>query len=318
VSIHHLPCTDETTHVGFFDNSLLPVLSIDSGDTVVFEIGTLLGNRIMPGMSRDDLDALRHQIGIPAGLASHTMTGPVAVRGAMAGDVLEVRIGEMVLGDFGHNSIPAGKSGRGFLPEDFANGRVKYFQYPEGHDSIEFAPGIQVPLRPFLGVMGVAPPTPGRLSSTEPREFGGNMDNKELVTGTIVYFPVWVDGALFSTGDAHAVQGNGEVTGTAMETSMRSASLEFHLRKDMHLRRPMAETPPHWITMAFDPDLDEAAKTALRDMINFISERWKLTREDAYSLSSLAVDLEVTQVVDGNRGIHAMLPKGIFSPGPSS
>ena len=300
-------------HVGFFDNSLRPVLTIDSGDTVVFEVGTLLGNRIKPGMTRDDLDALRRELPIPPGLATHTMTGPVAVRQAVAGDVLEVRVGQLMLGDFGHNTIPAGKTGRGFLPEDFEHGRVTYFRYPEGHDSIEFAPGIQVPLRPFLGVMGVAPRVPGRWSSTEPRDFGGNMDNKELVSGTTVYFPVWVDGALFSTGDAHAVQGNGEVTGTALETSMRSASLEFHVRKDMRLQRPMAETASHWITMAFDPDLDEAAKTALRDMIAFIGDRWSLSHDDAYSLSSLAVDLEVTQVVDGNRGVHAMLPKSIFT-----
>jgi acetamidase/formamidase len=300
-------------HVGFFDNSLPPVLTIDPGDTVVFEIGTLLGNRIMPGMSRDDLNALREQLRIPHGLATHTMTGPVAIRGAAVGDVLEVRIGQMALGDFGHNSIPDGNTGRGFLPEDFPRGRVKYFQYSEPRDAIDFAPGIRVPLRPFLGVGGVAPPAPGRLSSTQPREFGGNMDNKELVTGTTAYFPVWVEGALFSTGDAHAVQGNGEVTGTAVETSMRSASLEFHLRQDMRLQRPMAETPTHWITMAFDPDLDEAGKTALRDMICFLGSRWNLTPDDAYSLCSLAVDLEVTQVVDGNRGIHAMLPKSIFT-----
>src|SRR5262249_47246669 len=159
------------------------------------------------------------------GMASHTMTGPVAIRQAEPGDVLEVRIHRLALGDFGHNSIPDGHTGRGFLPEDFAEGRTTYFTYPEARDAVEFAPRIRVPLGPFLGVMGVAPPVPGRLSSLEPREFGGNMDNKELVEGTIAYFPVWVPGALFSAGDAHAVQGNGEVSGTAIETSMRSAVL---------------------------------------------------------------------------------------------
>jgi acetamidase/formamidase len=313
VATHRLECTDATTHVGFFDNSLPAVLTIDSGDTVDFEVGTVFGNRIKPGMSRQEMNAIRAEIGIPHGMASHTMTGPVAVRQAEVGDVLEVRIHKLVLGDFGLNSIPDGSTGAGFLPEDFVQGRVTYFIYPEQRDAIDFAPGIRVPLRPFLGVMGVAPPAPGMLSSMEPREFGGNMDNKELVEGTIAYFPVWVKDALFSTGDAHATQGNGEVSGTAMETSMRSAALEFHVRKDMHLARPMAETPTHWITMAFDPDLDVAAKTALRDMICFLGTRWGLCPHDAYSLSSLAVDLEVTQVVDGNRGIHAMLPKSLFT-----
>ncbi len=310
--IHHLPCTDATTHVGFFDNSLPPVLTIQDGDTVDFEIGTLLGNRIRPGMTRADMDALRRELRIGPGLGGHTMTGPVTINGARAGDVLEVRIGPLALGDFGHNTIPAGETGRGFLPEDFPEGRVTYFEYGSSREELQFAPGICVPLRPFLGVMGVAPRASGRLSSTPPDEFGGNMDNKELITGTIVYFPVWVDGALFSTGDAHAVQGNGEVTGTAVETSLRSACLEFHLRTDMRLARPMAETPTHWISMGFDPDLDVAAKTALRDMIAFLGSRWGLSAADAYSLCSLAVDLEITQVVDGNRGVHAMLPKTIF------
>jgi acetamidase/formamidase len=311
--IHHLPCTDSTTHVGFFDNSLSPVLTIDSGSTVVLETGTHMANRIQPDMSLEQMAALRDTLNIPAGMSVHTMTGPVEVRGARPGDVLEVRIKDLVLGDFGYNVFYDGTAGRGFLPEDFPRGQVKYFRYPEQKDAVEFATGITIPLRPFLGIMGVAPREAGRVSSTPPGNFGGNIDCKELTAGSTLYLPVWFPGALFSAGDAHAVQGNGEVTVSAIETSMESAVLEFHLRRDLSLERPMAQTPSHWITMAFDPDLDQAAKTALRDMIGFISRSWKLSAEDAYSLCSLGVDLEITQVVNGNRGVHAMLPKAMFS-----
>ncbi|MFI5267189.1 MAG: acetamidase/formamidase family protein [Chloroflexota bacterium] len=312
MAAHSLPCKDETTHVGFFDNSLAPILTIDSGDTVVFEIGTLMANRVEEGMTIDDLRRLRDSLNIPTGMAVHTMTGPVAVRGAKVGQVLEARVNGLELGPFGYNVTYPGSMCRGFLPEDFPNGHLKWFHYPPSKDRVEFAPGITIPLKPFLGIMGVAPLEPGLVSSGPPNSFGGNMDNKELVAGTTIYFPIWNDGALFSPGDAHAVQGNGEVTVTAIETSFRSASLTFRVRDDMRLERPMAETPTHWITMGFDPDLDVAAKTALRDMIAFLCTRWKLSREDAYSLSSLAVDLEITQVVDGNRGVHAMLAKGLF------
>ncbi|MBP1716283.1 MAG: Acetamidase/Formamidase [Deltaproteobacteria bacterium] len=160
--------------------------------------------------------------------------------------------------------------------------------------------------------MGVAPRAGEKRISSVPDYFGGNIDNKELVAGTILYLPVQVPGALFSAGDAHALQGDGEVDVTAIETAMAEAVLEFFVRKDLKLERPMAETPTHWITMAFHPDLDEAAKIALRDAIQFLSTSKGLSRGDAYALSSLAVDLRVTQIVDGNKGIHAMIPKTIF------
>lgn len=309
---HRLLCTSETMHVGFFDQSLPPVLTIDSGDEVDFEIGTLYGNRVQPDMSLQDLMRLRDELRLPPELSLHTMTGPVAVRGAQPGDTLEIRIRELRLGDFGYNVAYPGSLCKGLLPEDFPDGHVKWFHFPSGQLTTEFAPGINIPLRPFMGIMGVAPREPGRVSSMPPWTFGGNMDNKELVAGTTLYLPVWMPGGLFSPGDAHGVQGNGEVSVTAIETSMRSARLEFHIRQDMPLQRPMAETPTHWLTMGFDPDLDEAAKIALRDMIAFISRRWGLSHQDAYSLCSISADLEVTQVVDGNRGIHVMLPKAIF------
>jgi len=160
--------------------------------------------------------------------------------------------------------------------------------------------------------MGVAPKPGEKRSTTIPEYFGGNMDNKELVAGTTLYLPVQVKGGLFSTGDAHAAQGDGEVNVTAIETAMEEAELQFIVRKDMKLERPMAETPTHWIAMGFHKDLNEAVKIALRDAIQFLVKTKGLTPDDAYALASLAVDLRVTQIVDVNKGIHAMIPKAVF------
>tara|TARA_B100001971_G_C17846365_1_gene361178 strand:- start:29 stop:547 length:519 start_codon:yes stop_codon:yes gene_type:complete len=169
-----------------------------------------------------------------------------------------------------------------------------------------------LPLSPFFGIMGVAPPAAyGRIPSSTPREFGGNMDNKELVAGTTLYLPVWNEGALFSAGDGHAVQGDGEVCLTAIEASL-SGTFELIVRKDLSLKFPRAESPTHYITMGMNEDLDDAAKQALREMIALLGEVAGLSPEDAYILCSLAADLRVTQLVDGNKGIHAMLDKAVL------
>jgi acetamidase/formamidase len=245
-------------------------------------------------------------------LGPHTLTGPVFIRGAEPGDVLEVRIQKFLLADGGVNYHFPGEMGIGGLPEDFPDGQVKTFELNLETMETTFSPGIVLPLKPFFGVMGVAPRAGEKRVSSIPDYFGGNIDNKELVAGAILYLPIQVPGALFSAGDAHAVQGDGEVDVTAIETAMAEAVLEFFVRKDLKLARPMAETPTHWITMGFHADLDEAAKIALRDAIRFLSAVHGLSGNDAYALSSLSVDLRVTQIVDGNKGIHAMIPKAIF------
>jgi acetamidase/formamidase len=307
--IHLLGATEQTVHVGYWDNSLKPVLTIDSGDTVVMEIWGGAGNRVAPGMTIEQVDEARK--GLP-GPGFHSLTGPVAVRGAMPGDVLEVQIKELIPKAYGYNSFAPGHLKRGFLPEDFPQGQIKHFYLDLQSMTAEFAPGIVVPLRPFLGNFGVAPREAGRFSSNPPGDFGGNMDCKDLTVGSITYFPVMVPGALFSAGDGHAAQGDGEVNITAIECGMRNATLQFFLRKDMTIERPMAETASHWITMGFHEDLDEAAKTATRDMIAYLHRTRGLTREDAYALCSIAVDVRITQVVNGVRGAHAMLPKSLF------
>ena len=178
-----------------------------------------------------------------------------------------------------------------------------------------FGPGIEVPLRPFLGSMGVAPPLEERrVSSVAPWNFAGNMDNKELIGGTTVFIPVHVPGALFQACDGHAAQGNGEVDVTGIETSL-IATLQIFVRKDLHLEWPEAETPTHYLTMGFDEDLVEATKLALRNALDFLEREKGMTRADAYALASVAVDLAITQLVDGNVGVHAMIPKELFVEG---
>jgi acetamidase/formamidase len=178
-----------------------------------------------------------------------------------------------------------------------------------------FAEGIEVPLRPFFGSMGVAPPeASGRVNSAPPGIHAGNLDNKELVAGTTLLIPVHVPGALFQVGDGHAGQGDGEVDITALETSLKG-KLRFFLRKGARLNWPRAETPTHFIAMGIDKDLDEAMKIAVREAVELIVAEKKLDRDDAYMLCSVAVDFRVTQVVDGTKGVHAMIPKSIFVVG---
>ncbi len=308
---HQLKATPQTVHTGFFDPSIPPVLTIDSGDIVVFESMMLMDGQLRCGMTLEELLA-RRQTYTDRKMGSHTLTGPIYVNGAEPGDVLEIRIKKLIPIDCGVNYFYPGKMNIGGLPEDFPEGQFKTFQLDIHKMETTFAPGVVIPLKPFFGVMGVAPKPGEKMPAGVPDYFGGNIDNKELVAGSILYLPVNVKGALFSAGDAHAMQGDGEVNITAIETAMQEAVLQFMVRKDMKLKRPMGETDTHWITMAFHQDLNEAVKIALRDAIQFISRTKGLTLGDAYSLSSLAVDLRVTQIVDGNKGIHAMIPKAIF------
>jgi len=176
----------------------------------------------------------------------------------------------------------------------------------------KFADGIEIPLKPFFGSMGVAPPKEaGRWNSAPPWVHAGNLDNKELVAGTTLFIPVHVKGALFEIGDGHAAQGNGEVDITAIETSLKG-DLQFIVHKGKSLKWPVGETPTHIITMGCDRELVIATRTAVREMIRYLVEEKKLSQADAYMLSSVAVDVNITQLVDGNVGVHAMLPKAIF------
>lgn len=308
-SDHHLEASPRTVHWGHWDAALAPVLFVESGDTVT--VDTLSGEpEDMPtGGPTLSGHAAVHAENI-GGPGPHFLTGPIHVAGAEPGDVLQVDILDIVLReDVGWNlQLPL----HGTLPEDFPDKRLVHIPLDRAAMVAKPPWGGQIPLRPFFGNFGVAPPPAwGRLSSKEPREFGGNMDNKELLAGTTVYFPVFNEGALFSAGDGHAVQGDGEVCLTAIETGL-TGTFKLTVRKDMHLTRPRAESEAELITMGLHEDLDDAACQALRDMIALVVAEAGLAPQDAYSLCSLAADLRVTQLVDGNKGIHCVLPKAVL------
>ncbi|HMA52138.1 MAG TPA: acetamidase/formamidase family protein, partial [Magnetospirillaceae bacterium] len=245
------------------------------------------------------------------GPGGHILTGPVAIEGAEPGDTLEIRIKKIDLAiPYAYNAF---RYGVGLLTDDFPYARMKIIPLDAKKMVAHFAPGIDIPLHPFFGSMGVAPPPDfGRYDSTPPTISGGNMDNKELVAGTTLYLPVHAKGALFEVGDGHAGQGNGEVDITAMETSLKG-TLQFILHKSEKLSYPRAETPTHYIAMGFDDDLSIATHKAVRNMIDFLAETRQMSRDDAYMLVSVAGDVDVTELVDRNKGVHVMLPKAIFS-----
>jgi acetamidase/formamidase len=308
MSKHHLlRSSPQTCHWGFFDSALPPVITVQSGDVVTIE--TLSGAaEVIPPPCFDMLSEHQAVLAqLQPKLGPHILTGPVAVEGAVPGDVLQIDIEAVELRqNWAWNII---RPFRGTLPEDFPKTKI-------WHSGIDVARrigtlpwGVKVALRPFFGIMGVAPAAHlGALGSIEPREYGGNMDLKELVAGTTLYLPVWAAGALFSVGDGHAIQGDGEVCLTGLETALRG-TFRLTLRNDMKLSLPIAETPTHAITLAFDPDLDDAAKQALRAMIALIVERSGIPADDAYVLCSLVADVHVTQLVDGNKGAHVMIDK---------
>ena len=304
---HELYASAENTHWGFFDAALSPVLRVSSGDRVTVHCVSGEPEDMPPDPSwiLPELREIHRRCGRGAG--PHILTGPIWVNGAEEGDTLEVRVIRCSLRqDWGWNLI---YPGMGTLPEDFSEERRIYIPLDRGSMTAALPWGGRLRLRPFFGVMGVAPPARrGRVPSMPPGEHGGNMDNRELGEGATLFLPVWNKGALFSVGDGHAVQGDGEVCLTAIETAL-SGTFEFIVRKDLPLSYPRAETPSHFMTMGMDPDLEIAAKRALREMISLIHSVSGLSPEDAYRLCSMAAELRVTQLVDGNKGIHVLLAK---------
>jgi len=310
---HHVEAGPLTCQWGYLDAVSAPVAKIASGDRVT--INTVSGQ---PGFTppRETFNVPQALLDIhrevKQGPGPHILTGPVYVEGARPGSVLEVRIEAVeCTTDWGTNTI---RPLSGTLPYEFP--RVRSLVIPlDLEKQLGRLPwGLDLPLKPFFGIMGVAPPQAwGRVSSIQPRAFGGNLDNKELVAGTILYLPVFEEGALFTCGDGHGAQGDGEVNVNAIETSLRG-TFTLIARNDLTFTYPRAETPTHYITMGMDPDLDQCAVMALRDMIVLLGEKAGLSREDAYTLCSLAGDLRVTQTVNGNKGIHMMMEKGLVLP----
>jgi acetamidase/formamidase len=313
---HRLEAKPSTVAYGYYWAYAPPVLRIDSGD--IIDVDTLLTNTptglARAGVADDKIQAslkavVNEVTGDDKGPGGHILTGPVYVEGAEPGDVLEVKILSIELPlDYGYNGCS------GYLPENCETGvPVKIIPLNREKMTAEFLPGIVIPLKPFYGSIGLAPaPELGRVSSNPPGRHAGNLDNRELVAGSTLYIPVFVRGALFEIGDGHVAQGDGEVDQTAIETSLRG-HLQLTVRKDMKLKWPRAETATDYISMATDPDLVTATKTAIQEMVDFLVSEKKLTRHQAYQLVSISGNVAITQLVDKpNVGVHVRLPKSIF------
>jgi acetamidase/formamidase len=308
---HHLLPSVETVHWGYFDATLKPALTVKSGDTVTIDTVTG-GPAFLP--PRDKFFIPPALDDIIAGVkpeGPHILTGPVYVEGAKPGNVLEVRIKDVqVIQDWGFNVIIPKM---GTLPHDYDEMVYNNIAIDQARNVGIMPWGLELTLAPFFGVMGLAPPKGwGRLSSIAPQSMCGNLDNKELVAGSTLYIPVFTEGGMFSCGDGHGCQGDGEVCVTAIETALRGV-FEFIVRDDLTFTWPRAETPTHHITMGMDPDLDTCSVTALREMIALLGEKSGLTHAEAYMLCSLAGDLHVTQTVNGNKGVHMMMEKKNFA-----
>ncbi len=312
-----LPAKPANITWGYYSAKAKPVLTIHSGDTVRIQTLSTCGptERLLgEGVAAADIPSYNGDVYREVkekGPGGHILTGPVAIAEAEPGDVLEVQIEKVELDvPWACNGFAPG---RGYLPNEYPYGKSKIIPLDREKMVAHFAQGIEIPLHPFFGSMGIAPPeSAGRIDSAPPWMHAGNMDNKELVAGTTLFIPIHARGALFEVGDGHAGQGNGEVDITAMETFL-TGTFRFVVHKDQHLLWPRAETPTSYISMGFSTDLNTATTLAVRDMIQFLMEVKHLSRDDAYMLTSVAVDVDITQLVDGNVGVHAMCPKQIFS-----
>ena len=313
---HRLDASPETVHWGYFDAALPPVLIIASGDTV--DVTCVSGREdVLPteGSGLAIPPALKAiNARLRPELGAHILTGPIAISGAEPGDMLEVRIEAISPGaDWGYNMV---RPLAGTLPEDFPLTRVLHIPVDRARNTCRLPWGTELPLSPFFGVMGVAPPPAyGRIASNPPREHAGNLDNKELVAGSTLFLPVFVPGAKFSVGDGHGVQGDGEVCITALEMCLDGTfTFVLHKREGAAplLSFPRAETPTHYISMGLNEDLDLAMKQALREMIALIAARTNLSPLDTYQFCSLAADFHVTQTVNGVKGVHGMLRKDLL------
>jgi acetamidase/formamidase len=310
----HLSARFDTVHFGFHDATLDPVLEVSDGEelqisTVSADPGHDVPSQWLPPQIHDIFARAKR------GTGPHILTGPVAVRGARRGQVLQVDILDIRLTQpYGYNVVSPLK---GMFGTETPTHNTTIIPIDLDKGLADVAPGVRIRTRPFFGQMGVAPPREwGRLDSRPPNRYGGNIDNKELVAGTRLMLPIWVDGALFSVGDGHAAQGDGEINQTAIETSLDGDFL-LSVRDDLTLDWPLAVTPNHLVTMAFHEDLDDAARLAMRSMIGLLEDQYGMTFHDAYRVCSIAADMRVTQFVNGNRGIHVMVERALLQQLPA-
>jgi acetamidase/formamidase len=336
-SMHELPATLNNVHWGYFDAALAPALKVRSGDIIRAEAITHHAGDAPELLMDDSITELFK--GIPEEDRTpgvHIMTGPIHVEEAKAGDVLEVRYlqmtprfryGSNLAANWGHLYKEFGETERVtiYQLDERSNNASALFAYDVKEKYLTpgrithakdccrepALRGIRVPVRPHLGTAGVAPDVAGRVSTIPPGLHGGNIDNWRIGAGSTMYYPIAVDGALFSIGDPHISQGDGELSGTAIEASL-NVLFQVFLRKDLNVPSPLLETPTDWICHGFDDDLNIAMRKASLEMLGFLTHSQNLSRNDAYSLMSVAADFGVTQVVDGKQGVHVRIGRGIF------
>jgi len=303
--VHLLPATMETTQWGWFNNAQPPVLHVDSGDSIVFETMMHSHNQVVPGATIEQIKKLRTDF---PGRGPHTLTGPVYIEGAEPGDVLTVRINKIVPRAYATNFNVPGMFGE--FPGKFPDGQVKYFYLDLERKVAEFAPGIEIPLAPFPGTLGVARAEPGQYSSVPPGRYAGNIDVRDMTEGATLYVPVFVKGALLWTGDSHAAQGNGEINLTALETAYKEMNVTVNVVKNMKLEWPRIETRDAWITLGIDRDLNKALDIQMSETSKLLMEQRSLDNGQAQKMMMATWDCRITQVVDVNKGIHCFTAKG--------
>ncbi len=318
MALHTLKATCDTVHLGGFSATLPPALVVESGDRVQVETFTGLPiyqqapAEFVPPAFRTICENLTRDRRVGPG--PHLLTGPIYVKDAVPGEVLEVRLESITPGlPIGFNAI---RPGWGALSEVFTAAALRFIPLDLVNQRAEFPPGsgIHIPLKPFFGIMGVATDDTAR-SSIPPGHYGGNIDNRQLQAGSRIFLPIFLPGALFSLGDGHAAQGDGEVDVTAIETSL-NGTIQLIRRRDLKLTTPLAETPTDFITMGFGQTLDAAFEQALQQMIAFLEQFGGMSAEEAYVLCSLAVNFHITQVVNTpQKGVHGLLPKAILPSG---
>ncbi|RXG89278.1 acetamidase/formamidase family protein [Bradyrhizobium vignae] len=310
-----LPGTADTTQFGWYDNAQRPVLRIRSGDTVAMETLIHGHQQVMLDLSIEQMTqrAKSEQAESP-GRGPHSITGPIYVEGAKPGDTLKVHIGRIVPTSYALNFNYPGFGGA--FPSRFSQGQVKYFYLDIAKQQLEFAPGIFVPLRPFPGIIAVARAAPGPYSTVPPGPFGGNLDINEMVSGTTLYLPVFVDGALLWSGDSHAGQGNGEINLTAIETAFKELDLTISVLKDIKLTWPRIETPTHWIAIGYDRDLNVAFNLLQEQTTELIAEQSKVSSEVARKLMLANWDCRISEVINVLKGTYCMIPKATNVPAP--
>jgi acetamidase/formamidase len=304
--VYVLPATPETTQWGWFDNAQPPVLKLRSGEHVAMETMMASANLILPGVSIEDITKLR--LAYP-GRGPHTITGPIYIEEAEPGDTLKIRIERIVPRSYGANWNLPGELGLGQFPDRFPVGQVRYFYFDLERASTQFAPGIGIPLRPFPGVLGVARAEPDRYSTVPPGPFGGNLDIREMIEGTTVYLPVFVEGALLWSGDSHAAQGNGEINLTAIETAFNELRLHIEVIKGKPLVWPRIETPTHWLTVGYDRDLNKALEILKTETRAFLAQTQDIAPEKTEEWMATRYDCRIAEVVNQMKGVFCMIPK---------